>query len=57
MNPSRDGCGCGRSFTPKISEKRCENCKCFRAADTVRELCYECEIVPLKGCKYFEPKR
>ena len=52
-----EGLSCDYRFKPVDSTRTCKNCKKYRPVDAMKGICYEYEVLPYGGCKYFEPKK
>ena len=51
-----EGLSCDYKFTPSDSNRCCRNCKNYNPIDETKGICYEYEVLPSGGCKYFTPK-
>ena len=52
----REGLACDYRFVPPDPRRCCQNCRNYQPIDEATGICYEYEVLPYGGCKYFAPK-
>ncbi len=43
-------------LNPEQSQRCCQNCKHYIPVDQYKGICYEFEVLPYAGCKFYEEK-
>ena len=51
-----EGLDCGYKLVPSDSDRCCQNCNNYHPIDKTRGICYEYEVLPTGGCKFYTPK-